>query len=216
MDGKYLSLKSFILVLILILGTFSACSPTLKLNEFINNLQDQMRSTTPIVRLSIEQIIEGAGDSLIKQEQNIQCSSDPVIVELNGQILFDLKGSVKGSGILGMKSPSLKIAGESVHIIKYNATPVALSDIGDVEFDEDLGTIQVISNIEKTISNSSSKKTNPIALSTVPSNQARVQGILGKYLDFAWNRREQFRKHALKLIKEWKRPHLCINKHNTP
>jgi hypothetical protein len=194
------------LLLVVVTGLLmTACSPKpLPLNDFIDNLRAELIKTDAITRLTTAQVAAGQGDDLLRSEQDAQCSSDPILVMLGGDLAFNLKASVgkelKPAVGVDVSALSTKVSASGVgivssgeHQLNWKVSPISLGNLANVVFDCDIKTIQTIRAIE-----------GPDKMETEETKK-----IKKALLEQAWDIRTKIETTANRLIKDWKKPATC-------
>lgn len=190
--------KTYPLLIMLIICSCSYLSspPSIELGKFIDNIQKEIRKTSPINRLTIPEIINGEGDKVIEEEQNKQCSSDPTVLLWGSDLTFDLRGSIKGKGKASSNGGGISIAVSDNSEVHYVVGPRAISDLPDNNFEERLQRIQTIS--------------------TLKLDYKMRQRIIGDFFQEAINEQKKLKKKINQLQKNWVKAHQCLTKKEPP
>ncbi len=198
--GRALSpLKVLLLVMTVFLMT--ACcaisSKPVPLHKFVDELRVELTKTKAITRLTVTQVATGQGEELLRSEQDAQCTSDPILLFLGGDLLFTLKASVKGQAGMSLTSspaPTVEISGTDEHELKWKVSPISLSNLANAIFAEDIKTIQSIRESED-----SEKE-----IETVETKKYKAE-----LLKEAWELREKLKLVTKNLITTWQKPTSC-------
>ena len=191
---RHIGPVSLLGICVILTGCFSK---PITLSAFMNDLQDGIQKTNPVIRLTTYQISNHNGDSILRIEQNSQCTSDPILLFFHGDLVFNLKGTIskKGGLSLAMLTPTgpsstFKINNASGHEIKYSVKFIPLSNVADAVFKRDLAIVET--------------------LSTIKSPEARK--VMDDFLADNWDMHRKLLDTTRVLIKNWKRPMFCRNK----
>lgn len=188
----------FGLLLLVSMGLLvTACATPVPLHQFIDDLRTELTKTKEVTRLTITQVAAGQGDGLLRSEQNAQCSSDPILLFLGGELGFKLKATVGGElggALTPTPAPTVKITGTGEHVLDWKVKPVSLGNLASVIFEGDIQTVQTIRNIE-----------GPGAASPTPETTMIKTALLKE----AWQLRQDLMKIANRLITNWQKPASC-------
>lgn len=186
-----------VLLLVLMGVSVAGCATPVPLHQFIDDLRAELTKTKEITRLTITQVAAGQGDDLLRSEQNAQCSSDPILLFLGGDLVFKLKATIGGElggALTPTPAPTVKVTGTGEHVLDWKAKPISLGNLANVIFEGDVQTVQTIRNIEGS---------GPPVLTT------ETQMIKTALFKEAWQLRQDLMKVANRLITNWQKPASC-------
>ncbi len=197
-QGRTGLMKLLLLVSISIAVTGCAALGTpVPLHRFIDDLRAELSKTSAVTRLTVTQVAAGQGADLLRREQDAQCSSDPILLFLGGDLVFKLKATVGGdvgAALTPVPAPTVKITGSGEHALDWKVAPISLGNLANVIFAGDIQTVQSIRNIEGA----------GAAIET-----KRTKMIKEALLKEAWDLRDKLMKVADTLIKDWRKPLSC-------
>mgnify|MGYP001576973355 CR=1 FL=1 len=175
----------------------TSCATPVPLHRFIDDLRSELVKTKEITRLTVTQVANGQGNRLLKEEQDAQCSSDPILMLLGGDLVFKLKttvGGELGTMLTPVPAPTIKITGSGEHLLDWKVSPVSLGNLANVVFE---GDIKIVENIRAIEGSGKELQTDETIM---------IKKVL---LTDAWKLRKDILTVVKTLIDNWEKPPTC-------